>query len=143
LCVFAVVSIWQPGPVLSASALARGVGNALCAIGLGILVSALVALRGTVQIEPQPRAGRQLVQRGIYRFLRHPIYTAIVLCVIGLCLKAPSLAGGLAGLVVLVFLFFKVRVEERYLLLAYPEYARYRERTLGIFLIPRTRLRRF
>jgi protein-S-isoprenylcysteine O-methyltransferase Ste14 len=136
LCVFAVISIWQPGPVLPGSALARGVGNALCAIGVGILVSALVTLRGTVQIEPQPRAGRQLVQRGIYRALRHPIYTAIVLCVIGLWLKAPSVAGGLAGLVVVVFLFFKVRVEERYLLSTYPEYERYRERTLGIFLIP-------
>jgi len=136
LCVFAAVTLWRPGPV-QASPWVVGAGSALCAIGVGVLAAALLALRGTVQIEPAPREGKELVQRGVYRFLRHPIYTAIVLCVIGLCLKAPSVAGGLAGLLVLLFLALKVRVEERYLVAAYAGYAPYRERTLGVFLTPR------
>jgi protein-S-isoprenylcysteine O-methyltransferase Ste14 len=137
LLLFAAVLLWQPGPALFESAAARGVGNALGAIGVGLLLAALVALRGTVQIEPQPKAGRQLVERGVYRYLRHPIYTAIVLCVIGLWLKSPRAAGALAGLLVIVFIVFKVRVEERYLLSAYPDYAAYRERTRGVFLSAR------
>jgi protein-S-isoprenylcysteine O-methyltransferase Ste14 len=137
LGVFAVVTIWRPGPILSASSTVIAAGNALSAMGVVVLAAALFALRGTVQIEPAPKGGRELVQRGVYRFLRHPIYTGIVLCVTGLCLKAPSVAGCLAGLLVLLFLALKVRVEERYLLAAYPGYAPYRERTLGVFLTPR------
>jgi len=34
----------------------------------------------------------------------------------------------------MVFIVFKVRVEERFLLSAYPDYAAYRERTRGVFL---------
>jgi len=135
LLLFAAVVFWQPGPVLFASAAARGAGNVLGAIGVGLLLAALVALRGTVQIEPQPKAGRQLVERGVYRFLRHPIYTAIVLCVAGLWLKSPHAAGALAGLLVIVFIVLKVRVEERYLLAVYPDYAGYRERARGVFLL--------
>ncbi|HYV20988.1 MAG TPA: isoprenylcysteine carboxylmethyltransferase family protein [Verrucomicrobiae bacterium] len=134
LLLFAAVLLWQPGAVLFESAAARVAGNVLCAIGVGILAAALVTLRGTVQIEPQPKAGRQLVERGLYRHLRHPIYTAIVLCVVGLWLKSPRAAGALAGLLVMVFIVFKVRVEERFLLSAYPDYAAYRERTRGVFL---------
>lgn len=38
---------------------------------------------------------------------------------------------GIAGVVVIAFLGVKRRVEERFLLAAYPEYARYRKRTVA------------
>ncbi len=45
---------------------------------------------GVIQIAPEPRADGQLVTRGVYSRLRHPIYTAIVILVIGLFLGKRS-----------------------------------------------------
>jgi protein-S-isoprenylcysteine O-methyltransferase Ste14 len=35
---------------------------------------------GNFNIRPTPREGGQLVQQGPYRWIRHPLYTAVVAC---------------------------------------------------------------
>lgn len=69
---------------------------------------------------------------GIYACLRHPIYTGIIAVVIGLLLRQPTALVGAATLAVLVFLFVKVRFEERLLFGKYASYAEYRRRTWGL-----------
>ncbi len=95
-------------------------------IALGFL-----ALGRNIQVAPHTKEGAQLVQSGIYRVLRHPIYSGIAACVVGLWLREPTLAAGIAGLVLVVFLGMKRRLEERFLLAAYPGYAQYRRRTIA------------
>ena len=69
---------------------------------------------------------------GIYACLRHPIYTGIIAVVIGLLLRQPTALVGAATLAVLVFLFVKVRFEERLLLARYRDYGEYRKRAWGL-----------
>jgi protein-S-isoprenylcysteine O-methyltransferase Ste14 len=55
-----------------------------------------------------------------------------VLLVLGLFLRKPTLLVAIGGAVIVVFLAFKVRLEEQLLRAAYPEYAAYRSRTWGL-----------
>ncbi len=132
LCLFAAAVIFGGGVPLFTSVLARDVGLALCAVGLTLMAFAFVPLREVIQIAPEPKAGAHLVTTGIYRWLRHPIYTAIVLIVIGLVLRKPGLWLAIAAAVVIAFLFVKTRFEERLLETHYPEYSEYRKRSWGL-----------
>jgi protein-S-isoprenylcysteine O-methyltransferase Ste14 len=118
LCVFAAILLWNPGSPLFDAPMAAPAGGFL-------------ALRGNIQVAPHTKEGAHLVTSGIYRWLRHPIYSGIALCVAGLWLREPTLAAGISALVVIGFLGVKRRVEERFLMAAYADYGRYRERTVG------------
>jgi len=131
LAAFAAIVLWNPGAPLFASPGAAIAGNAIGIAGLAVIALGFLALRGNIQVAPHTKQGAHLVQSGIYRILRHPIYTGIATCVVGLWLREPTLAAGIAGVVVIAFLGVKRRVEERFLLAAYPEYARYRKRTVA------------
>ncbi len=107
-------------------------GSALCLAGLVLLVAAIVALRQVVQVAPEPRPGGHLVTSGVYAWLRHPIYTAILIVVAGLFLKRPTPLVACSSVLVIAFLLVKVRYEERLLGERYPGYADYTRRAWGI-----------
>ena len=118
--------IFAPGGLMG------GLGVALSVAGLLLMLAAFLALRGVIQIAPEPKAGGHLVTSGVYSMLRHPIYTAILLVVIGLFLRKPTLLVAAAGILVIAFLLVKVRLEERLLLERYPDYAAYMSRSWGV-----------
>jgi protein-S-isoprenylcysteine O-methyltransferase Ste14 len=132
LCAFAGTFFLMDGPWLLPPERFRAVGAVLCAAGVLLMVGAFLSIRGAIQIAPEPRRGAQLVTRGVYRHLRHPIYTAILILVVGLFLRKPSVAIAIAATAVTAFLLAKVRLEEKLLLARYPEYAEYKSRTWGI-----------
>jgi protein-S-isoprenylcysteine O-methyltransferase Ste14 len=72
---------------------------------------------------------RALVDRGPYRFLRHPIYVGGFLFFAGLSLVFSVYALALTALLA-SFWVAKARLEERHLLARFPDYAAYRRRTL-------------
>lgn len=131
LAAFAAILLWNPGAPLFVSASATMAGEALGIAGLVVIALGFLALRGNIQVAPHTKPGAHLVRSGIYRFLRHPIYTGIAICVAALWLREPTLPAGIAGVVVIAFLGVKRRVEERFLLAAYPEYAEYRKGTVA------------
>lgn len=84
---------------------------------------------GNFNIRPTPREGGQLVQRGPYRWIRHPMYTAVIACGLA-CAWAGSSLWGWSGVVALVaVLATKARFEERWMLAGHPAYAAYCTRT--------------
>src|SRR5512135_3417862 len=115
LFVFAAILLWKPGAALFVSPAAAMAGNVAGIAGLAVIAAGFLALGRNIQVAPHTKAGAHLVQSGIYRVLRHPIYTGIALCVAGLWLREPTLAAGIAGIVVIAFLGLKRRVEERFL----------------------------
>jgi protein-S-isoprenylcysteine O-methyltransferase Ste14 len=59
----------------------------LVAAGIAIGVWALTANRpGNFDIRPEPKPGGQLVTRGPYAYVRHPMYLAVMLGLLGFCL---------------------------------------------------------
>jgi len=103
---------------------------ALAAGGVLVGLWALSCNRpGNFNIRPDPRPGGQLVERGPYRWIRHPMYTAVIACGVACAVANGSAWGWLgAGALVLV-LVAKATIEERGMLVAHPEYGIYRART--------------
>ncbi|HEV3478498.1 MAG TPA: methyltransferase [Gaiellaceae bacterium] len=103
-------------------------GWVLAAAGLALAVWAGVTLGPSLSPFPRPPRHAELVQRGPFRYLRHPLYVGGALFFAGLSLVfsvyALALTGVLAG-----FWIAKARLEERHLAARFPEYEAYRRRT--------------
>ena len=84
---------------------------------------------GKFNIRPEPRAGGQLVVHGPYRWIRHPMYTAVIALAVA-CAALVDAAWAWLGVAALVaVLVGKATLEERALLVAHPDYGSYRART--------------
>lgn len=123
------ILVWLAAPVWLA-------GDGSVAAWWLLLTSAAVGLwalaanrPGNFNIRPAPRAGGALVAHGPYRWIRHPMYSAVI---------AFGLACAWSGATPWVWLSFgalvavlvtKSAYEERWMLQAHPGYAAYRQRT--------------
>ena len=109
--------------------LAAALGIGAIVVGGGVAVRGIRDLGSSLTPFPGPSHANQLVETGIYRLVRHPIYSGITLASLGwgVATLAP-LAIGLA-MVLLIWFDLKSRVEERWLLARHPDYLRYRART--------------
>ncbi len=71
-----------------------------------------------------------IVTRGAYRYIRHPIYSSLLVGGWGVFFKHPGLVGGLLALVVTVTVWATARAEEREMLQKFgAEYAAYMKQT--------------
>jgi protein-S-isoprenylcysteine O-methyltransferase Ste14 len=98
----------------------------LMTIGLVIMVVGLASLGRSFGIMPRARG---LVQTGLYRWVRHPIYLGEFLVFLGVMILAisPLTIAIYAAFVALQS--YRLVVEEQTLSRAYPDYAVYRMRT--------------
>jgi protein-S-isoprenylcysteine O-methyltransferase Ste14 len=108
-------------------------GCVLCGLGLAVALWARHTLAGNWSSSVTFKEGHELIQRGPYSFARHPIYTGILLMMLGTALTANQ-KGALVG-VVLVFvgLWWKLREEERLMTKHFPDtYPAYRQRVKAL-----------
>lgn len=70
-----------------------------------------------------------LITTGPYRFIRHPIYSAVCLFVWAAVFGSPSISTASLAVVVTVGTLMRVFAEERLLLQRFPEYEEYSRRT--------------
>lgn len=116
---------WPPG-----SAALRWPAGALLA-ALGLLLGASGAARFGRSLTPMPKPGRsgELVTEGPFRWIRHPIYSGLLLLSLGVAIVLPS-ALGLGVLVVLALVLDrKAAREEAWLTEQFSGYAAYIRRT--------------
>jgi protein-S-isoprenylcysteine O-methyltransferase Ste14 len=102
----------------------------LILLGGVLAISAVISLRlANLSAMPEPVKQGTLISSGAYRYIRHPMYTAVLLVCWGLVFITPNLLSvGLCGLLVIV-LILKIKREEALLLVAYPDYSQYRQST--------------
>jgi protein-S-isoprenylcysteine O-methyltransferase Ste14 len=113
-------------PQLAPTAWAAAV---LCVIGLGFAVWARVTLGRNWSGVVTLKEGHELVERGPYRLVRHPIYTGILTMFFATALAQGHLAGFVGTLLMFASFWIKLRDEEKLMLLQFPEqYADYRRR---------------
>lgn len=103
----------------------------ICLItGGGVLaIRGLRDLRDALTPLPYPRADAELVETGVYRLVRHPIYGGLVLAAVGWGLLMASPAALVAAVVLWGFFELKSRREEAWLEGRFAGYAAYRART--------------
>ncbi len=73
--------------------------------------------------------GGELRSTGLYRYVRHPIYTGVMALAVGSAIPSGSLAIATTTLALVAWLVLKARWEERRLEIRYPAYAAYAART--------------
>jgi protein-S-isoprenylcysteine O-methyltransferase Ste14 len=88
---------------------------ALVAIGVAFAIWARVVLGGNWSGAVTVKEGHELVIRGPYRFIRHPIYTGMLLALLGTGLAAGRLYGVMAFVIALFAIVRKLRLEERFM----------------------------
>jgi protein-S-isoprenylcysteine O-methyltransferase Ste14 len=54
----------------------------------------------------------QLVTSGVYKYIRHPLYSSLLLLTWGMFFKLPSLIGGVLAIVATLFLFATAKADE-------------------------------
>ncbi len=104
------------------------IGVILAVLGMTLAVSGVMSLGGNLTAVPRPKQDANLVQKGAYRLVRHPIYSGIIFAAFGWAfLKAGTLIF-LYSLILLIFFDIKSRQEEQWLKEKYPDYETYAER---------------
>ncbi len=102
-------------------------------LGFVILVLALLQLKTNLSPFPSPKSNSELIQTGLYKFIRHPIYTGILVMLLGYGIyQTSSYKIGITFILSFLF-YFKSKYEEQKLILKYPNYLEYRKRTGRFF----------
>ena len=126
------VSLGSPQSLLSDHPLWAVLGFSFMVVSAGLAVAAFWSLGRSFRVAPVPKQGATLVTSGIYRTLRHPMYTAVVSLACGVFVLRSSWEVGASAAVLIVFYVLKGRYEERLLVDHYPEYKSYKARSRGV-----------
>ncbi|MBU2612072.1 MAG: isoprenylcysteine carboxylmethyltransferase family protein [Chloroflexi bacterium] len=94
------------------------------------VVQGVTLLRKAGKPEGNFEATTQLVTRGIYHYIRHPLYASLLYLAWGIFFKSPSLLDGCLAAVATAFLYATARADESECLIKFgEEYAGYMKTT--------------
>jgi protein-S-isoprenylcysteine O-methyltransferase Ste14 len=119
-------NIFIPSPAVQV------IGVALSALGIAFAIWARVHLGRDWSGIPSMKEGHELVTSGPYRFVRHPIYTGILLAIFG-----SALVGGVFWIIVFIVscvtFLYRIPVEEGFMMQLFPNtYPDYKKRTKAL-----------
>src|SRR6516164_7043317 len=107
----------------------QGIGLAIFLLGLALAIWARAYLGRNWGMPMSEKADPELVTTGPYSTIRHPIYSGIILAMIGTTL-AISLYWLIAVVLVGAYFLYSATMEERYLTEVFPDaYPRYQQST--------------
>jgi len=109
-------------------------GILLTALGVGISIWARLSLGANWSGMVTLKQGHELVRKGLYRWIRHPIYTGILLGFIGTAMIKSHARGWLGFAILLLSFYFKARREENFLRQEFGEGFEEHQRRTGMFL---------
>jgi protein-S-isoprenylcysteine O-methyltransferase Ste14 len=116
-------------PIFTPSLTLGWIGAALTVIGIGFAIWARVNLGRNWSPRPAAKEHHELVTTGPYAYVRHPIYTGIMLAALGTALTS-SIFG--IGMLIFISIAFALRMnkEEKIMLELFPEqYPEYQKHT--------------
>lgn len=110
------------------------VAGTIILIGLVIRLTAIRQLGRFFSVDLGIHGDHQLIQKGLYRFIRHPTYTGALISFFGLTLMFQNLVFNLVFIgVILIAYLWRIRIEEGMLLAKFEEqYIEYRKSTRAI-----------
>ena len=104
-------------------------------IGFVILALSALALGKSLTAHPMPGKNAVLVTDGLYKFVKHPIYSGLILAAFGLTITGGFFPHAIFFVALVLLLNYKASFEEKLLASTYAGYAEYAKKT-GRF-IPR------
>lgn len=122
--------IFNPGILkIHFPGLLTGFGFFLIGLGIVIVAVAMLQLQSNLSPFPSPVAGGTLVQSGLYKNIRHPIYLGVLLMGLGISLATDSGFRLILTALLFVLFYFKSRYEEKLLAKQFPDYDDYMTKT--------------
>jgi protein-S-isoprenylcysteine O-methyltransferase Ste14 len=113
----------------SANPVINGIGVALCAIGLALAIWARVYLGKNWGMPMSLKVEPELVTTGPYAFVRHPIYSGILLAMLG-SVFVSVMIWLILFVIFCAYFVYSARVEERIMATKFPNhYRQYKNRT--------------
>jgi protein-S-isoprenylcysteine O-methyltransferase Ste14 len=119
--------VLPPGDLWGQTLTGGVIAGVLIAVGVLVALAAGLRLGGALTPLPIPKEGQSLVTTGIYRFVRHPIYTGVLLAAAGLVVWGGSLAHIIGWLALYVVLSVKASGEEAMLAILHDGYEDYKK----------------
>lgn len=107
----------------------RLAGMAFILIGLTVIGLASLKLGSSLTPTPVPNGRGALTTNGLYRFVRHPIYSGVLAIVVGLTIRSGSLVHLAIAIASVAFFNGKAKWEEDRLAEHFPGYSEYASRT--------------
>ena len=90
---------------------------------------AMYSFRFRFNIFAEIPESHKLNTSGIYKYVRHPMYTSVILMTLLWVWNDFSLMRFIIWIILLIDMIFKLKLEERLLTVAYPEYEEYIKKT--------------
>lgn len=109
--------------------------------GLAIIAMAAFGLGSALTPTPVPNQRGGLTTNGFYRYVRHPIYTGVLLVVAGMTLRSGSVVHLVVAAITFAFFDRKAAWEEQRLVEEFADYPAYAARTAKFFPLPSRRPR--
>ena len=101
----------------------------LMILGIIIVITALVTFKQRVTPNPVPLETARLRTNGIYGYIRHPMYSSVILFLIGFTLYERAYYSFFLNIIVVIFLAVKIKFEEKQLEKHFPDYKEYQSKT--------------
>ncbi|MEP2937211.1 MAG: isoprenylcysteine carboxylmethyltransferase family protein [Gilvibacter sp.] len=108
-------------------------GLVLLAGGIIVILFGILNLNENLSPFPSPKENAELIQNGIYKYIRHPIYSGILLAMTGFALFNSSLEKIVITVLMAVVFYYKSDYEEKLLIKKYAPYEQYRKLTGRFF----------
>ena len=103
-------------------------GLSLIISGLILIIISLNSLGQNISALPQPREKSNLITRGIYSWIRHPMYLGLISISLGNLFFNGSLSKLTLTILLIIVILIKVRYEEEYLIKRFPNYIKYKKK---------------
>jgi protein-S-isoprenylcysteine O-methyltransferase Ste14 len=112
-------------------------GAALTVAGVALAIWARLTLGRNWSATVMQKSGHELITSGPFRYVRHPIYTGMLVAMIGPALAVGEWRGVVAVAISWLALWRKYRLEERYMVELFgSQYQEYRKRVPALIPLP-------
>lgn len=108
-------------------------GVVISILGFLIILIAILQLNKNLTPFPTPKENGVLINTGLYKYVRHPIYSGIFLAAIGIAFYTGSYWQLSISFILLVLFYFKSKYEESLLIEKYKDYEDYKKVTRRFF----------
>jgi len=127
--VFVIAGVLRGGSLAVHSVILAVIGALLFACGIALAVWARLHLARDWGMPMTQRAEPELVTSGPYRFVRHPIYSGLLMAMLGTAL-VDNLLGLIVVAMLVAYFYYCGIIEERNLTATFPQaYPQYKSRT--------------
>jgi protein-S-isoprenylcysteine O-methyltransferase Ste14 len=129
IAVFLIAGLLRGGGLAVHNVVLAVIGAVLFACGIALAVWARLHLGTNWGMPMTQRTEPELITSGPYRFIRHPIYSGLLIAMLGTAL-VNSLLGLIVVVVLVGYFYYCGTVEERNLVATFPKaYPEYKSRT--------------